>query len=157
MNNDKQKITPFLWLDNQAEEAMNFYLSVFKHSRALQVARYGDAGPGPKGTVMTCSFELNGQEFAAINGGPHYKITPAISFVIDCATQDEVDYYWDKLAAGGSLQQCGWLTDQFGVSWQVVPTILPELLTGPDAARAMRVTQAMMKMVKLDIKTLEQA
>jgi predicted 3-demethylubiquinone-9 3-methyltransferase (glyoxalase superfamily) len=157
MNATNQKITPFLWFDTQAEEAMNFYLSVFKNSRALKVARYNNPGRGQEGKVMTCSFELNGQEFAAINGGPYYKLTPAISFVIDCATQDEVDYYWDKLAEGGSLQQCGWLTDKFGVSWQVVPTVLPELLTGPDTARATRVTQAMMKMIKLDIKTLEQA
>ncbi len=157
MSNVTQKITPFLWFDNQAEQAMNFYLSIFKNSRPLKVARYSEAGPGPKGLVMTASFELNGQEFAAINGGPYYKITPAISFVVNCATQDEVDYYWDKLSAGGALQQCGWLTDKFGVSWQVVPTILPELLTGPDAARAMRVTQAMMKMNKLDITVLEQA
>jgi predicted 3-demethylubiquinone-9 3-methyltransferase (glyoxalase superfamily) len=152
MNSANQKITPFLWFDNQAEDAMNFYLSVFKHSRPLKVVR-----PDVKGPAMTVSFELNGQEFVAINGGPYYKITPAISFVIDCATQDDVDYYWDRLSAGGSLQQCGWLTDKFGVSWQVVPTVLPELLSGPDTVRAQRVMQAMMKMIKLDIKTLEQA
>jgi predicted 3-demethylubiquinone-9 3-methyltransferase (glyoxalase superfamily) len=152
-----QKITPFLWFDNQAEEAMNFYLSVFKNSRALQVTRYGDAGPGPNGKVMTVSFELNGQEFNAINGGPHMKITPAISFVIHCATQEEVDYYWDKLGAGGAIQQCGWLADKFGLSWQVVPTSMLEILAGKDSARAQRAMAAMMKMVKLDIKTLEQA
>ena len=152
-----QKITPFIWFDTQAEQAMNFYLSVFKNSRALKVVRNTEAAPGPTGQVMTVSFELNGQEFSAINGGPHFKITPAISFVVHCATQDEVDYYWDKLGLGGAIQQCGWLTDKFGVSWQIVPTVMLEILSGADSARAGRAMAAMMKMVKLDIMTLEQA
>ncbi|MGC3982963.1 MAG: VOC family protein [Steroidobacteraceae bacterium] len=152
-----QKITPFLWFDNQAEQAMNFYLSVFKDSKPLKLARYGDAGPGPKGTVMTASFELNGQEFVAINGGPHLQITPGISFVINCNTQEEINYYWDKLGNGGQIQQCGWLTDKYGVTWQVVPTLLSELVSGADAERAQRVMRVMMKMIKLDIKALQQA
>ncbi|MGE0114690.1 MAG: VOC family protein [Steroidobacteraceae bacterium] len=152
-----QKITPFLWFDNHAEQAMNFYLSIFRNSRPLKVVRYGEAGPGPKGTVMTASFELDGQEFVALNGGPHFKMTPAISFVVNCATQDEVDHYWDKLSAGGEIQQCGWLTDKFGVTWQVVPTVLSELVSDPDPVKSQRVVQAMMKMIKLDISALQQA
>jgi len=131
-----QKITPFLWFDNHAEQAMNFYLSIFRNSRPLKVVRYGETGPGPKGTVMTASFELDGQEFVALNGGPHFKMTPAISFVVNCATQDEVDHYWDKLSAGGEIQQCGWLTDKFGVTWQVVPTVLSELVSDPDPVKS---------------------
>lgn len=152
-----QKITPFLWFENQAEQAMNFYLSVFKNSRAKKLARYTDAGPGSKGAVMTASFELEGQEFVAINGGPVFKITPAISFVVNCKTQDEVDYFWDTLSVGGQVQQCGWLTDKFGVSWQVVPTMLSEWVADADAAKAERTMQAMMKMIKLDINVLQQA
>jgi predicted 3-demethylubiquinone-9 3-methyltransferase (glyoxalase superfamily) len=152
-----QKITPFLWFDNQAEEAMNFYISVFKNSKVITVNRYGDRGPGPKGTVMTASFLLDGQEFVALNGGPVYKISPAISFVVNCETQPEVDDMWDKLTAGGQEVQCGWLTDKFGVSWQIVPTVLVKLLSDPDPVKAGRVMQAMMKMKKIDIATLQRA
>jgi predicted 3-demethylubiquinone-9 3-methyltransferase (glyoxalase superfamily) len=152
-----QKITPFLWFDSQAEEAANYYVSVFRNSRITRTARYGDAGPGPKGSVMTVEFELDGNEFIALNGGPHYQITPAVSFVVNCTDQADVDHYWDKLTAGGMPVQCGWLTDRFGVSWQIVPTRLSELLVDPDKAKAQRVMQAMLKMIKLDIPALEQA
>jgi predicted 3-demethylubiquinone-9 3-methyltransferase (glyoxalase superfamily) len=152
-----QKITPFLWFDNQAEEAANYYVSVFRDSKIKSATRYGDAGPGPKGSVMTVEFELDGNEFVALNGGPHYKITPAVSFVVNCKDQADVDYYWEKLTAGGTPVQCGWLTDRFGVSWQVVPKRLIELMSDPDKAKAQRVTEAMMKMVKLDVPTLEKA
>jgi len=152
-----QKITPFLWFDSQAEEAANYYVSVFRNSKIRRTSRYGDAGPGPKGSVMTVEFELDGNEFVALNGGPHYQITPAVSFVVNCKDQADVDYYWDKLTAGGLPVQCGWLTDKFGVSWQVVPTRLSELLVDPDKAKAQRVMSAMMKMIKLDVPTLEQA
>jgi predicted 3-demethylubiquinone-9 3-methyltransferase (glyoxalase superfamily) len=152
-----QKISPFLWFDNQAEEAMNFYTSIFKNSKQGSVTRYGEAGPGPKGSVMSATFELEGQEFLVLNGGPHFKFTPAISFFVKCTTQEEVDMYWDKLSAGGQIQQCGWLQDKFGVSWQIVPTILSELLQDKDPVKARRVMEAMMKMVKLDIKGLKQA
>ena len=152
-----QKITPFLWFDGKAEEAMNFYVSVFKDSKVLSVARYGEAGPGPKGTVMTAAFELQGQKFVALNGGPQFTFTPAISFVVNCETQAEVDHHWEKLGAGGQPNRCGWLTDRYGVTWQIVPTILPQLLSDPDAAKAQRVMQAMLKMNKLDIAALERA
>ena len=152
-----QKITPFRWFDSQAEEAANYYVSVFRNSKITRTARYGEAGPGPKGSVMTVEFELDGNEFVALNGGPHYQITPAVSFVVNCKDQADVDYYWDKLTAGGLPVQCGWLTDKFGVSWQVVPTRLSELLVDPDKAKAQRVMAAMMKMIKLDVPTLEQA
>ncbi len=152
-----QKITPFLWFDSQAEEAANYYVSVFRNSKITRTARYGDAGPGPKDSVMTVEFELDGNEFVALNGGPHYQITPAVSFVVNCKDQADVDYYWAKLTAGGLPVQCGWLTDKFGVSWQVVPTRLSELLVDPDKAKAQRVMAAMMKMIKLDVPTLEQA
>ena len=153
-----RKISPFLWFDNQAEEAAKFYTTVFKGSKIDRIARYGEAGPGPKGSVMVAEFTLDGQQFVALNGGPHYKITPAVSFVINCRDQSEVDYYWDKLTSdGGQPVQCGWLTDKFGVSWQVVPTILMELMADPDKAKAKRVTEAMMKMVKLDIAKLKEA
>ena len=152
-----QKITPFLWFDSQAEEAANYYVSVFRNSKIRRTSRYGEAGPGPKGSVMTVEFELDGNEFVALNGGPHYQITPAVSFVVNCKDQADVDYYWDKLTAGGLPVQCGWLTDKFGVSWQVVPTRLSELLVDPDKAKAQRVMSAMMKMIKLDVPTLEQA
>jgi len=151
------KITPFLWFDNQAEEAVKFYTSIFKNSKVGKMARYGEGGPAPKGTVMTAEFELDGLTFTALNGGPHFKFTEAVSFVVSCADQKEVDYYWDKLIAGGAPSQCGWLKDKFGLSWQIVPSVLPELLSGKDAAKAGRVMQAMMKMIKLDIQTLEQA
>ena len=153
-----QKISPFLWFDGQAQEAVAFYLSVFPHAKAGKVMRFGDAGPGPKGSVLTASFELDGQEFTAINGGPEYKFTPAISFMIPCDTQQKVDDYWRKLTAdGGQPVQCGWLTDKYGVSWQVTPVVLRDMLMDKDPARANRVMQAMMKMVKIDIAALERA
>lgn len=152
-----QKITPFLWFDSQAEEAMNFYVSIFRNSKVLTVNRYGDAGPGPKGTVMTANFLLDGQEFVALNGGPLYKFTPAISFVVNCESQQEVDDLWDKLSAGGREDPCGWLQDKFGVSWQIVPTVLVKLLNDPDPIKAQRVMAAMMKMKKIDIAALKRA
>jgi predicted 3-demethylubiquinone-9 3-methyltransferase (glyoxalase superfamily) len=152
-----QKITPFLWFDTQAEEAASFYASIFKNSRVKSVARYGDAGPGPKGTVMTASFELNGQEFIALNAGPKFKFSPAISFVVNCETQEEVDYYWEKLSAGGRTDQCGWLTDKFGLSWQVVPTVLGQLMASKDPQKSQRVMKAMLQMTKLDIAKLQRA
>jgi len=152
-----QKITPFLWFDNQAEEAMNFYVSIFKNSKILSVNRYGEGAPAPKDTVMTANFELDGQAFTALNGGPMYKFTPAISFVVHCETQAEVDEYWTKLSAGGKENHCAWLEDKFGVSWQIVPNALIELLSDPDPAKAGRVMQAMLQMNKIDIETLKQA
>jgi predicted 3-demethylubiquinone-9 3-methyltransferase (glyoxalase superfamily) len=152
-----QKITPFLWFDTQAEEAANFYVSIFKNSRVKTLSRYGDAGPGPKGSVMTVQFELSGQEFLALNAGPQFKFSPAISFLINCETQEEVDCYWDKLSAGGREDQCGWLTDKFGLSWQVVPTILGKLLADKSAGKAQRVMQAMLQMKKIDIGKLQAA
>jgi predicted 3-demethylubiquinone-9 3-methyltransferase (glyoxalase superfamily) len=151
------KITPFLWFDNQAEEAMNFYTSIFKNSKTGKVVRYGDSGPGPKGSVMVASFELDGVPFTALNGGPMFKFTEAVSFVIDCKDQEEVDHYWEKLSAGGKPGDCGWLKDKFGLSWQIVPSALPRLLSDPDAKKAGRVMQAMMQMKKIDIAKLEQA
>ena len=150
-----QKITPFLWFDNQAEEAMNFYVSIFKNSKVLSVNRYGAGAPAPKGTVMTANFLLDGQEFTALNGGPMFKFSPAISFVVHCETQAEVDEYWAKLSAGGKENQCAWLDDKFGVSWQIVPNALIELLSDPDPVKAGRVTQAMMQMTKIDIAALK--
>ena len=153
-----QKINTFLWFDGQAEEAVKFYLSVFPQAKAGKVMRWGDTGPGPKGSVLTTSFELAGQEFTAINGGPQYKFTPAVSFMILCDTQQEVDDYWHQLTAdGGQPVQCGWLTDKYGVSWQVTPVVLREMLMDKDPARANRVMQAMMTMVKIDIAALERA
>ena len=153
-----QKITPFLWYDDKAEEAMNFYVSIFENSKVLRVTRYGETGPGPKGSVMTAEFQLEGQEFVALNGGPHFKFDEAISFVVNCETQEEVDYFWDKLTAdGGAESQCGWLKDKFGLSWQIVPTILPELLQNKDAEKSHRVMLAMMQMKKIDIATLKRA
>jgi predicted 3-demethylubiquinone-9 3-methyltransferase (glyoxalase superfamily) len=152
-----QKITPFLWFDNQAEEAMKFYTSIFKNSKIGTVARYGEAGPGPAGSVMTASFELEGQEFVALNGGPMFKFTEAVSFVVYCETQEEIDHYWNNLLKGGTPSQCGWLKDQFGLSWQIVPTALSRLLSSKDPQQSRRVMQAMLKMVKLDIKKLEDA
>jgi predicted 3-demethylubiquinone-9 3-methyltransferase (glyoxalase superfamily) len=149
-----QKITPFLWFDNNAEEAADFYISVFKNAKITKTLRCGDAGPGPKGSVLTIGMEIEGQEFTALNGGSHYQLNPAFSFVVHCESQDEVDYYWERLLAGGKAMQCGWLTDKFGVSWQITPTRLLEMLEGePEkSARAMR---AMMEMVKLDIDKLQ--
>ena len=152
-----QKIASCLWFDGKAEEAMNFYTSIFKNSKVGDVMRYGEAGPGKKGSVLTATLEIEGQEFIALNGGPMFQFTPAISFFVKCETQEEVDHYWNKLLEGGAPQQCGWLTDQFGVSWQIVPTVLGEMLKDKDAAKANRVMQAMLKMVKLDIRTLKQA
>jgi predicted 3-demethylubiquinone-9 3-methyltransferase (glyoxalase superfamily) len=153
-----QKITPFLWFDNQAEEAMNFYVSIFKNSKAGTISRYGDAGPGPKGSVMVASFELDGVKFTALNGGPHFKFTEAISLYVDCESQEEVDYFWDKLISGGGApSQCGWLKDKFGLSWQIVPSALPKLLSDPDRDKANRVMQAMLQMQKIDVGKLEAA
>jgi len=152
-----QKITPFLWFDNNAEEAAKFYTSIFKKSKIARISRYGDAGPGPKGTVMVVDFELEGQQFVALNGGPQFKFTEAISFVVNCETQKEVDYFWGKLLAGGQESQCGWLKDKFGLSWQIVPTVLNDMLADPDPARSQRVMKAMLQMKKIDIATLEKA
>ncbi|PYS43006.1 MAG: hypothetical protein DMF71_08120 [Acidobacteria bacterium] len=153
-----QKITPFLWFDNQAEAAANFYVSVFKNSKVLSLVRYGDAGPGPKGSVMVAEFELQGQKFVGLNGGPLFKFTEAVSFAINCETQEEVDYFWEKLTAdGGQESMCGWLKDKYGLSWQVVPTRSIELLKSEDAAKSQRVMQAIMQMKKIDIATLEKA
>ena len=157
MYKPKRKITPFLWFDHQAEEAVGFYTSIFTDSKVGTVTRYGEAGPGPKGSVMTMAFELDGQEFVALNGGPHYQFTPAISFVINCESQKEVDHYWETLSAGGQEIQCGWLRDKYGVSWQVVPTVLIDMLHDKDAARAQRVMKAMLQMKKIDIPRLEEA
>jgi predicted 3-demethylubiquinone-9 3-methyltransferase (glyoxalase superfamily) len=152
-----QKIKPFLWFDTQAEEAAHFYVSIFKNSKILNISRYGDAGPGPKGSVMTISFELDGQEFIGLNGGPHFKFTEAISFTVMCKTQEEVDDFWKKLTAGGQEVECGWLKDKYGLCWQITPTILPEMLTDPDPQKAKRVMQAMMTMKKIDIAALQRA
>jgi predicted 3-demethylubiquinone-9 3-methyltransferase (glyoxalase superfamily) len=152
-----QKITPFLWFDGKAEEAMHFYTSIFPDSKTTALTRYGEAGPGPKGSVMTTAFELCGQEFIALNGGPHYQFTPAISFVVSCRTQEEIDHYWSKLVAGGKALQCGWLTDKYGVSWQIVPAAMGEMLQDKDAAKSRRVMAAMMPMVKLDLAELQRA
>ena len=151
-----QRITPFLWFDHQAEEAVAFYTSVFKDSRVDAVIRYGDTGPGPKGSVMTMAFELDGQKFVALNGGPHFKFTEAVSFVVDCESQQEVDEYWGKLSTGRD-EQCGWLKDKYGLSWQIVPRVLIEMLRDKDAARAQRVMKAMLQMKKIDIAGLEDA
>jgi len=151
-----QKITPFLWFDNNAEEAANFYVSIFKNSKVLNISRYGDAGPGPKGTVLTVAFELDGQKFIALNGGPQFKFTEAVSFVVNCETQEEIDYFWEKLSAGGEKSQCGWLKDKYGLSWQVVPTILGELMSSNEE-RSNRVMHEILKMQKLEIDPLKRA
>jgi predicted 3-demethylubiquinone-9 3-methyltransferase (glyoxalase superfamily) len=153
-----QKISPFLWFDAQAEEAATFYVSIFKNSKILKVSRYAEGGPGPAGTVMVVNFQLEGQEFIALNGGPLFKFTEAISFAINCQTQKEVDYFWNKLTAdGGQESQCGWLKDKYGLSWQVVPTILHELLSDKDQKKAQGVMQAMLQMKKIDIPALKRA
>ena len=152
-----QKITPFLWFDDKAEEAMNFYVSIFKNSKIVSVTRYGEAGPGPKGTVMTATFQLDGQEFAALNGGPLFKFTEAISFVVNCKTQEEVNEFWEKLSEGGEKSRCGWLKDKYGLSWQIVPTVLEEMLQDNDAGRSQRVMRAMLQMDKIDIADLKRA
>ncbi len=156
-----QKITPFLWFDDKAEEAVKFYTSIFENSKIGKIARYDEAGEKasgrPRGSVMTVEFQLEGQQFVALNGGPQFKFTEAISFVVNCETQEEVDYYWEKLSAGGKEVQCGWLKDKYGLSWQIVPTVLGKLVSDKDAAKSQRVMQAMLKMVKLDVKKLKQA
>ncbi|HLG61201.1 MAG TPA: VOC family protein [Ktedonosporobacter sp.] len=152
-----QKITPFLWFEDNAEEAVNFYTSIFKNSRINNITRYGDAGPGPKGSVMTVEFQLEGQAFVALNGGPEYKFTPAISFFVDCETQQEVDELWEKLTAGGEELACGWLTDRYSVSWQITPRVLIEMLQDKNPEKARRVTEAMLQMKKIDIRTLQEA
>jgi predicted 3-demethylubiquinone-9 3-methyltransferase (glyoxalase superfamily) len=152
-----QKITPFLWFDKEAEEAMNFYCSIFKNSKKGKVARYGEVGPGNIGNVMTVSFELEGLEFTALNAGPQFKFTEAVSMYVNCETQAEVDDYWDKLSDGGSIQMCGWLKDKFGLSWQIIPSALPKLMSDPDRDKANRVMQAMLQMKKIDVAALERA
>ena len=152
-----QKITTYLWFDNQAEEAATFYTSLFEDSRILDVQRYGDAGPGPSGSAMSVTFELAGQRYIALNGGPEFRFTEAISLFVDCESQEEVDDLWAKLTEGGQESQCGWLKDRWGLSWQIIPRALPELLSNPDPAKAQRAMQAMLGMQKIDIKTLEDA
>jgi predicted 3-demethylubiquinone-9 3-methyltransferase (glyoxalase superfamily) len=152
-----QKITPFLWFDGKAEEAMNFYVSVFKNSKVGRVTRCGEGGPGPKGSVMSATFQLDGQNFFALNGGPGFTFTPAISFFVNCETQQEVDEFWEKLSAGGKKSRCGWLKDKYGLSWQIIPSILGKLLQDKDAGKASRVMQAMLRMDKIDISRLQQA
>jgi predicted 3-demethylubiquinone-9 3-methyltransferase (glyoxalase superfamily) len=151
------KITPFLWFDNQAEEAMSFYVSIFKNSKVVSTTRYGDAGPGPKGSAMSITALLDGQEIYALNGGPVFQFTPAISLFVSCETQQEVDEFWEKLSLGGEKQRCGWLKDKFGLSWQIAPTILGKLLGDKDPAKSQRVMKAMMQMDKIDIARLKQA
>ena len=155
--NNMQKITPYLWFDDQAEEAANFYTSIFKHSKIEEVTRYGKAGPRPEGMAMTVSFELQGQEFVALNGGPEFKFNEAISFLVSCDSQEEVDYFWNNLSEGGEEGPCGWLKDKYGVSWQIIPTALPELLSDPDPEKSQRVMAAMLQMSKIDIEGLRQA
>ena len=152
-----QKITPFLWFDGKAEEAMNFYVSVFKNSKIVRIARYGEGGPGTRGTVMTGTFLIEGQEFIALNGGPQFTFSPAISFLVNCGTQQEVDELWEKLSEGGEKQRCGWFKDQYGVSWQIVPTALGKLLNDSDPVKSKNVMQAMLQMDKIDIERLQQA
>jgi predicted 3-demethylubiquinone-9 3-methyltransferase (glyoxalase superfamily) len=155
----RQKITPNLWFDTQAEDAARFYVSVFKDSQITSVSRYGSDGPGPAGSAMVVAFELDGLRFTALNGGPAFTISEAVSFIVNCETQEEVDYFWEKLSEGGDdkAQMCGWLKDKFGVSWQIVPTALPDYLGGPDPEKAKRAMQAMLKMKKLDIEELKRA
>src|SRR5438445_10041712 len=155
--NNMQKITAFLWFDGKAEEAMNFYTSIFENSKIKSVTRYGEAGPGPKGTVMTGTFQLEGQDFMALNGGPHFTFSPAISFFVNCQTQQEVDELWEKLSEGGEKGRCGWLKDKYGLSWQIVPSALGEMLRDEDAEKSKRVMKAMLQMDKIDIKALKQA
>jgi predicted 3-demethylubiquinone-9 3-methyltransferase (glyoxalase superfamily) len=152
-----QKIIPFLWFDGKAEEAMNFYVSVFKNSRVVSVTRYGEAGPGPKGTVMSATFQLEGEDFYALNGGPQFTFTPAISLFVNCETQEEVDELWEKLSEGGRKDRCGWLQDKYGLSWQIIPTILGKILQDKDAVKANRVMKAMLQMDKIDMKRLKEA
>jgi predicted 3-demethylubiquinone-9 3-methyltransferase (glyoxalase superfamily) len=155
--NFMQKISPFLWFDGKAEEAMNFYVSIFKNSKIGRVTRYGDGGPGPKGSVMSASFQLEGQGFLALNGGPQFTFTPAISFFVNCETQQEVDELWDKLSEGGKKERCGWLKDKYGLSWQIIPSALSKLLGDADPVKAKRVMMAMLQMDKIDIAGLQRA
>jgi predicted 3-demethylubiquinone-9 3-methyltransferase (glyoxalase superfamily) len=152
-----QKITPFLWFDGKAEEAVNFYTAIFPNSKIVNMARYGEAGPGPKGSVMSATFELHGQEFIALNGGPMFTFSPAISLFVHCETQEEVDRFWERLSEGGEKQRCGWLRDKFGVSWQVVPAVLGQLLQDKDTEKSKRVMNAMLQMDKIDISLLRKA
>lgn len=152
-----QKITPFLWFDGQAEEAARFYTSIFPNSKVHRISRFGEAGPGPAGSVMTVEFQLEGQTFVGLNGGPLYKFTEAVSFMVNCETQEEVDFYWEKLCAGGSEIQCGWLKDKFGLSWQIVPVVMFPMLNDPDPQKSQRAFNAMLTMKKLDIRALKQA
>lgn len=152
-----QKITPFLWFDGKAEEAMKLYVSIFKNSKVLGVSRYGEAGPGPKGSVMTVRFELDGQEFIGLNGGPQFKFTEAVSFSVDCKTQKEVDELWEKLSEGGEQGPCGWLKDKYGLSWQIVPAVLGQMLSDPDRKKSKRAMEAMLQMKKIDIAGLQKA
>ena len=152
-----QKITPFLWFDGKAEEAMNFYISIFKNSKVGRVTRYGEAGPGPKGTVMSAMFQLEGQEFMALNGGPQFRFTPAISFFVNCETQQEVDELWEKLIEGGKKDRCGWLKDKYGLSWQIIPSALGKMLGDKDPEKSKRVMEAMLQMDKIDIQRLQEA
>jgi predicted 3-demethylubiquinone-9 3-methyltransferase (glyoxalase superfamily) len=152
-----QKIMPFLWFDDKAEEAMKFYTSIFKNSKIGRITRYGQGGPGPKGTVMSCTFQLEGQEFMALNGGPQFTFSPAISFFVNCETQEEVDELWEKLSEGGEKERCGWLKDKYGLSWQIIPTTLGKLLSDPDPQKSNRVMRAMLQMDKIDIARLQQA
>jgi predicted 3-demethylubiquinone-9 3-methyltransferase (glyoxalase superfamily) len=152
-----QKIMPFLWFDDKAEEAMKFYASIFKNSKIGSITRYGQGGPGPKGAVMSCTFQLEGQEFMALNGGPQFTFSPAISFFVNCETQEEVDELWEKLSSGGKKERCGWLKDKYGLSWQIIPTTLGNLLSDPDTEKSNRVMKAMLQMDKIDIARLQQA
>jgi len=153
----QQKITPFLWFDSNAEEAINFYTSIFKDSKVISISRYGDAGPGPKGSVMGITFQLEGQQFMALNGGPHFHFTPAISLFVNCETQEEVDELWQKLSEGGEEQRCGWLQDKYGLSWQIIPSVLIRLLNDKDPVKSQRVMNAMLQMDEIDIQRLRQA
>ncbi|MEY2505728.1 MAG: hypothetical protein QOH01_57 [Verrucomicrobiota bacterium] len=157
MSNITQRITPFLWFDSQAEEAANFYVSIFRNSKMGTVTRYGDTGPGPKGSVMTVGFTLDGEEFTALNGGPQFPFTEAVSFMVNCESQEEVDYFWEKLSAGGKEVQCGWLQDKFGLSWQIVPAEFFELISNGSQEQSDRVMAAMMQMVKMDLAKLKKA
>ena len=152
-----QKITPFLWFDQQAEEAANYYVSIFKNSQVVSVSRYSEGAPRPAGTAMIVTFQIDGQEYMALNGGPEFKFTEAISLFVNCESQEEVDLYWEKLAAGGEKGQCGWLKDRFGLSWQIVPSALGELMGDPDPEKSRRVMEAMLRMSKIDIDSLKKA
>src|SRR5439155_7147313 len=157
MSKRVQKITPFLWFDKQAEEAARFYTSIFESAKIVSLTRYGEAGPGPRGSVMTVAFQLDGQEFVALNGGPQFKFTEATSFVVNCDTQEEVDRFWEKLSEGGQEVQCGWLKDRYGLSWQIVPVVLSQMLQDEDPQKSQRVMKALLQMKKIDIGRLKKA